>query len=117
MTKIWERYSPKLAEDKFDAIIIGSGMGGLSTAAFLSKAGKKVLVLERHLPRFLELGEPFRSLAVFYLVKIIDQVNSGKGTNCWSGQINDRDEPERPAGGLANGLDILDGKETDDDMG
>ncbi len=48
MTKIWERYSPKLAEDKFDAIIIGSGMGGLSTAAFLSKAGKKVLVLERH---------------------------------------------------------------------
>ena len=31
-----------------DAIVIGSGIGGLSTAALLSKAGKKVLVLEQH---------------------------------------------------------------------
>jgi 2-polyprenyl-6-methoxyphenol hydroxylase-like FAD-dependent oxidoreductase len=31
-----------------DAIIIGSGIGGLATAAILSKAGKKVLVLEQH---------------------------------------------------------------------
>lgn len=35
-------------QDKFDAIVIGSGIGGLSVAAMLSKAGKKVLVLERH---------------------------------------------------------------------
>jgi all-trans-retinol 13,14-reductase len=32
----------------FDAIIIGSGVGSLCTAAMLSKEGKKVLVLERH---------------------------------------------------------------------
>lgn len=32
----------------YDAIVIGSGIGGLSVAALLSKAGKKVLVLERH---------------------------------------------------------------------
>ena len=31
-----------------DAIVIGSGIGGLSCAAILSKAGKKVLVLEQH---------------------------------------------------------------------
>nr|XP_039261191.1 all-trans-retinol 13,14-reductase-like isoform X2 [Styela clava] len=31
-----------------DAIIIGSGMGGLMCAACLSRAGKKVLVLEQH---------------------------------------------------------------------
>ena len=31
-----------------DAIIIGSGIGGLATAAILAKEGKKVLVLEQH---------------------------------------------------------------------
>ncbi len=33
---------------KYDYIIIGAGMGALSTACFLSKYGKKVLVLEKH---------------------------------------------------------------------
>ncbi|MDH4201158.1 MAG: FAD-dependent oxidoreductase, partial [Spirochaetia bacterium] len=33
---------------KYDYIIIGAGMGGLSTAAFLAKEGKKCLVLEKH---------------------------------------------------------------------
>ena len=34
---------------KYDFIIIGGGPNGLCTAAYLSKAGQKVLVLERHL--------------------------------------------------------------------
>ena len=32
----------------YDAILIGSGMGCMATAACLTKEGKKVLVLERH---------------------------------------------------------------------
>jgi len=32
----------------YDVVVIGAGLGGLSSAAFLAKAGKKVLLLERH---------------------------------------------------------------------
>jgi all-trans-retinol 13,14-reductase len=41
-------YKQEPVEGQYDAIIIGSGIGGLTTAAFLAKRGKKVLILERH---------------------------------------------------------------------
>lgn len=41
------KQQPQL-QDTYDTIIIGSGMGGLTTAVILSKQGQKVLVLERH---------------------------------------------------------------------
>ncbi|PHR10931.1 MAG: phytoene dehydrogenase [Aequorivita sp.] len=39
---------PNSTKHHFDTIIIGSGVGGLSAAIFLSRAGQKVLVLEQH---------------------------------------------------------------------
>ena len=33
---------------KYDVIVIGSGIGSLTTATLLAKSGKKVLILERH---------------------------------------------------------------------
>jgi all-trans-retinol 13,14-reductase len=39
--------NPALAES-YDSILIGSGMGSLTTAAILAKEGQKVLLLERH---------------------------------------------------------------------
>lgn len=39
---------PELLHQKYDTVIIGSGIGGLTVAAILAKEGKRVLVLERH---------------------------------------------------------------------
>ena len=46
--RIGYRYRPKRLADNYDVIVIGSGMGGLTTAALLSELGKKVCVLEQH---------------------------------------------------------------------
>jgi all-trans-retinol 13,14-reductase len=37
-----------MSTESWDAVVIGSGPGGLTTAACLGSAGKRVLVLERH---------------------------------------------------------------------
>ncbi len=48
MKRTGTRFRPRLAQTDYDAIIIGSGIGGLTAAALLAKLGKRVCVLEQH---------------------------------------------------------------------
>jgi all-trans-retinol 13,14-reductase len=41
-------WSKDIPDGAWDYIVVGSGMGGMTTAALLSKLGKRVLVLEQH---------------------------------------------------------------------
>ncbi len=42
------KQQPELLHRDYDAVVIGSGIGGLSFAAIMAKEGKRILVLERH---------------------------------------------------------------------
>jgi all-trans-retinol 13,14-reductase len=46
--RIGKRYRAERVAADYDAIVIGSGIGGLCSAALLSQMGKKVIVLEQH---------------------------------------------------------------------
>ncbi|MEM7182889.1 MAG: NAD(P)/FAD-dependent oxidoreductase [Spirochaetota bacterium] len=46
--KVGQAFKEELVLDSYDAIVIGSGMGGMSASSLLAQAGKKVLLLEQH---------------------------------------------------------------------
>lgn len=81
----------KVPED-LDAIIIGSGIGGMTTASILAKAGRKVLVLEQHdqaggcCHTFIDKGYEF-DVGIHYIGKLghqslnktlVDQISEGQ---------------------------------------
>lgn len=73
-------FTPDKVPSNLDAIIIGSGLGSLSTGVYLARAGKKVLVLEQHdqaggtCHTFLENGFEF-DVGVHYLGYMYDKTN------------------------------------------
>ncbi len=46
--RLYEHFNKEQDFSNIDYIVVGSGIGGLTTAIFLAKAGKRVVILERH---------------------------------------------------------------------
>ena len=47
---------------KYDAVVIGAGNGGLAAACRMAKGGKKTLLVERHnLPGWISRGTWYRT--------------------------------------------------------
>jgi phytoene desaturase len=42
------RFHGEASKDSYDAIVVGSGIGGLTAASLIARAGRSVLVVERH---------------------------------------------------------------------
>ena len=42
------RFHQESREAAYDVVVVGSGIGGLTTGALLARLGKSVLVVERH---------------------------------------------------------------------
>ena len=45
--RLWQKTLDGI-EDSYDVVVIGSGLGGLTSANYLAKNGHKVLLLEHH---------------------------------------------------------------------
>lgn len=48
VSRIGRSYKQTPVEERYDAIVIGSGLGGMTTALLLAQRGKRVVMLERH---------------------------------------------------------------------
>ena len=87
-----QSFSPDKVPNQLDAIIIGSGIGGMATGAIMAKAGKRVLILEQHdqaggcCHTFIDKGYEF-DVGIHYIGKMsngqfnrtfLDQISEGQ---------------------------------------
>jgi len=116
-------FTSKKVPSDLDAVVVGSGIGGLSCAALLAKAGQKVLVLEQHdqaggcCHTFIEDGYEF-DVGIHYVGEVegntltqtyIDQITEGQLG--WAPVEDCIDRVELGTGDDRSTHDVLKGKE------
>ena len=107
--------------NKFDVIIIGAGIGGLSVANFLAKYEKKVLVLEKHniaggyLTSFSRKNYQFDS-GVFHLTDMGEQETIPMFNRFWGNKIESKKVNYKFKIFIGNNSYIIDGKTAQNDL-
>jgi len=110
-----------VTHSKYDVIIIGAGMGGLSAGAFLAREGKTVLILEKHnkpggyVTSFTRKGYTFDS-AIFHLTDMGENQTISQFIRFWGGKVSSRRIRYKFRYFIGDKECLIDGKDVEKDL-
>lgn len=106
---------------QYDVIVIGAGMGGLSAGAFLARAGKRVLILEKHdkpggyVTSFTRQGYTFDA-AIFHLTDMGPGQTIPQFIRFWGGEIGSTKVHYRFRYFIGDNEYLIDGSNAQEDL-
>ena len=110
-----------VSNTKYDVIIVGAGMGGLSAGTFLAREGKRALILEKHdkpggyVTSFTRRGYTFDS-SIFHLTDMGENQTISQFIRFWGGKIRSRKVRYKFRYFIGDREYLIDGKNVEKDL-